>query len=136
MLYFTAVVTILLVTFVFVYFASGEENAGNIEFLENYGWQVDKNAIETEEITIPENFDKVYERYNDLQKEAGLDLEPYKGKTAKRYTYIVKNYPHEVREEVRANVLTVEGKCIAGDIMTVGTAGFMHSLLYTDAKLY
>lgn len=134
MLYFAAVVTILLVTFAFVYFASGEGNAGNVEFLESYGWKVDKNAIETEEFTIPEEFDKVYENYNELQKKAGLDLEPYKGRKAKRYTYIVKNYPCEVGEEVRANVVTVDGKCVAGDIMTVSTGGFMHSLLYEDAK--
>lgn len=134
MLYFTAVVTILLVTFAFVYFASGEENAGNVEFLESYGWQVEKKAAETEEFTIPEEFDRVYENYNELQRRAGLDLEPYKGRKAKRYTYIVKNYPREVGEEVRANVVTVDGKCVAGDIMTVSAGGFMHSLLRDDAK--
>lgn len=134
MLYFAAVVTILLVTFAFVYFASGEENAGNIEFLQNYGWKVDKNAIETEEFTIPEEFDRVYESYNELQKKAGLDLEPYKGKKAKRYTYTVKNYPRDTGGEVRANVVTVDGKCVAGDIMTVSLDGFMHSLLFEDAR--
>ena len=102
--------------------------------MQNYGWKVDKNAIETEEFTIPEEFDRVYESYNELQKKAGLDLEPYKGKKAKRYTYTVKNYPRDTGEEVRANVVTVDGKCVAGDIMTVSLDGFMHSLLFEDAR--
>lgn len=134
MLYFLSVVTILMVTFAFVYFARGEDDAANAEFLESYGWSVDKTAVETEEVTIPNPLDRVYENYNELQKRAGLDLTPYMGRSGKRYTYIVKNYPCEVRDEVRANVLCIDGRCVAGDIMTVSADGFMHSLLYEDAK--
>lgn len=133
MLYFLSVVTILAVTFMFVYFASGAEDEGNVEFLKSYGWTVEKTAVETEEITIPVPFDKVYENYNVLQKKAGLDLASYMGMHGKRYTYIVKNYPAEVNGEVRANVICIDGKCVAGDIMTVSAEGFMHSLLFEDA---
>ena len=121
------------VTFVFVYFASGEENGGRVEFLEGYGWKVDKNAVDEADVIIPKPFDRVYKSYNEMQKRAGLDLTPYMGMRGKRYTYIVTNYPCDAGE-VRANVICINGECVAGDIMTVSARGFMHSLLYDDAK--
>ena len=134
MLFFLAVVTIMTVTFVFVYFASGEENGGRVEFLESYGWRVDKKAVDEADVIIPKPFDRVYESYNEMQKRAGLDLTPYMGMRGKRYTYIVTNYPCDVGGEVRANVICINGECVAGDIMTVSARGFMHSLLFDDAK--
>ena len=74
---------------------------------------------------------EVYNDYNSLQRLAGLDISDYKGKNAIRYTYIVTNFPNETEEkEIRANVLTVNGRPIAGDIMTVSLDGFMYSLNY------
>lgn len=134
MLYFISVIIILVTTFAFVFFASGEEDAGNVEFLESYGWQVDKRAVDEAEVIIPKPFDRVYENYNKLQLKAGLDLTPYQGMRGRRYTYIVKNYPREVGEEVRANVICIDGERVAGDIMTVSANGFMHSLNFEDAK--
>ena len=90
-------------------------------------------AVESEEITIPKPFDKVYENYNEIQLRAGLDLTPYMGMSGIRYTYTVKNYPVYVGEEVRANVICIDGKPVAGDIMTVSLSGFMHSLEFSEA---
>lgn len=133
MLYFVSVMIILVVTFAFVFFASGEEDAGNKEFLESYGWEVDARAVDEAEVIIPKPFDMVYENYNKLQLRAGLDLRPYQGMKGRRYTYIVKNYPREAGEEVRANVICIDGERVAGDIMTVSSGGFMHSLNFDDA---
>lgn len=133
MLYFVSVIMILVVTLAFVFFASGEETAGNIEFLESYGWSVDAKCVDEAEVIVPNPFDRVYESYNKLQLRAGLDLRPYRGMHGRRYTYIVKNYPRDVGEEVRANVLCIDGECVAGDIMTVSVKGFMHSLKFEDA---
>lgn len=108
----------------------------NIQFLKSYGWEVDKTPVEICEITIPGVFDEVYENYNILQLEAGLDLSPYCGMDAVRYTYILKNFPYEVNCEVRANVVTVDGEPIAGDIMTVGLGGFMYSLNFNEAVCF
>ncbi|MCX7715531.1 MAG: DUF4830 domain-containing protein [Clostridia bacterium] len=129
LLYAAAVILIAAITAIFVVFAQ-PSNDKNIEFLKLYNWEVDKDYIEKEEIVLPKEFDDVYKNYNELQKEAGLDLEPYKGKKAVRYTYIVLNYPEAVDEPVRANVLCVDGIPVAGDIMTVSLRGFMHSLKY------
>lgn len=47
------------------------------------------------------------------------------GKTVKRYTYIIHNYPDET-DQVRANLLVYDGKVIGGDICTLALDGFMH----------
>ena len=47
MLFFLAVVTIMTVTFVFVYFASGEENDERVKFLEGYGWKKTRSTRRT-----------------------------------------------------------------------------------------
>ncbi len=133
MMYFIAVVIIIITTLAFVLFASGEADVSNVSFLKDYGWEVKGRAIETAEIIIPDPFDRVYESYNKLQIRAGLDLIPYKGMHGMRYTYIVENYPSDVGEPVRANILCIDGKPVGGDIMTVSFHGFMHSLLFEDA---
>lgn len=114
----------------FVLIMVGNDSDINIKFLSDYGWKVSGDIIEKEKIEIPIEFDDVYNNYNELQKQAGLDLSLYKGKKAIRYTYLVTNYPHDVGEPVRANVICVMGKPIAGDIMTVSINGFMHSLRF------
>lgn len=106
------------------------EDRENIIFLEHYGWEVEKEYIERVELTIPKQFDEVYNNYNSLQNIAGLDLSKYKGKDAVRYTYKVKNFPNDTANEVRANVICVGGVPVGGDVMTVRLDGFMYSLNY------
>lgn len=134
MMYFAAVLIIIVTTFAFVAFASSEADLRNREFLESYGWQTNGRAVEKADIIIPDPFDLVYKSYNEFQKEAGLDLEPYRGMRGVRYTYIVENYPRDVGEDVRANVICIDDEPVGGDIMTVSLSGFMHSLLYESAN--
>ena len=84
--------------------------------------------MDSEKIHIPEVFDEVYKGYNKIQSDAGLDIEPYRGKEAVRYTFEILNYPYNVGEKVYANVICVKGEPVAGDVMTVSVNGFMHSL--------
>ncbi len=114
-----------------VFFIFGKAGESDIcrEFLKGYGWETEKTAKESQEITIPEEFDEVYKGYNEMQTEAGLDLLPYCGKQGVRYTYVVKNYPFDAGEPVYANVICINGTPVAGDIMTVSLSGFMHSLV-------
>ena len=131
MMYFISVVIIIVTTLMFVLFASGETDTNNIVFLKGYGWEVRTKSVEKEDIIIPKPFDRVYENYNDIQLKAGLDLRPYmKGV---RYTYIVENYPKDVGEEVRANVICINNEPVGGDIMTVSIRGFIHSLNFDDS---
>lgn len=131
MLYYVIIVAIILaIGAVCIVFASDDAYT-NIEFLQSYGWIVEDNYIEKEKVKIPKIFDDVYNNYNALQRMAGLDLSLYKGREAIRYTYIIKNFPMDT-EEVRANVLCVDERPVAGDVMTVRIDGFMYSLDYLN----
>ena len=133
MMYFISVVIIIVTTLMFVLFASGETDTNNIVFLKGYGWEVRTKSVDKEDIIIPKPFDRVYENYNDIQLKAGLDLRPYMGMKGVRYTYIVENYPKDVGEEVRANVICINNEPVGGDIMTVSIRGFIHSLNFDDS---
>ena len=133
MMYFISVVIIIVTTLMFVLFASGETDTNNIVFLKGYGWEGRTKSVEKEDIIIPKPFDRVYENYNDIQLKAGLDLRPYMGMKGVRYTYIVENYPKDVGEEVRANVICINNEPVGGDIMTVSIRGFIHSLNFDDS---
>ena len=37
-----------------------------VEFLKNYGWEVEEEAHEVTDVTIPAEFDNVYKQYNEL----------------------------------------------------------------------
>ena len=51
-----------------------------------------ESAPESEQsVRIPDEFDEVYNEYNELQKKAGLDLSAYKGKQAKQLKFRIKN---------------------------------------------
>lgn len=100
-------------------------NEDRVAFLKQFGWEVEPEPLEISEVTIPQTFNKVYESYNRLQKEQGLDLAPYAGKICKQWIYEVKNYPDK-SSTVRATVLVYKGKVIAGDISSVALNGFMY----------
>lgn len=95
------------------------------DFLRRFGWETSEEPIEIVEITIPAEFNEVYKNYNDIQKKQGFNLEQYKSKSAKRYTYQIKNYPN-VSDEVRANLIIADDRLIGGDVMTTRLNGFMH----------
>ena len=99
-------------------------NSERVAFLESFGWDVGDGPIEVCEIIMPDSFDEVFKKYNELQKSQGLNLEDFKGKRTKRWTYTVLNYPSD--EEVHANVIVHENKIIAGDICSTALGGFIH----------
>lgn len=96
-----------------------------IDFLAQFGWQVEGKAIEVKQVSVPSDFDKIYAGYNQVQLAQGLDLTRYKGKEVTRYTFKVTNYEgHE--GTVYANVLVYRRKVIGGDICSAEiTDGFV-----------
>lgn len=60
-----------------------------ISFFEKLGIKVTDEAVD--EVTIPQQFNSVYESYNEIQKKCGFDLSKYAGKAVKRYTYSIDN---------------------------------------------
>lgn len=126
-----SIVTVLILLISIAAFAAFAEEAVDTKaaaFLSEYGWEISEKCIDKAQVIIPDPFDLVYENYNNLQLEAGLDLRPYRGKYGMRYTYEVTNYPIDPGEPVRANVIIIDGVCVGGDICTVSLGGFMHSL--------
>lgn len=67
---------------------TGEER---VAFLKNLGYETEAEAIEVEEIRLPDETDEAIRQYNEIQKKVGFDLEAYLGKRVKRYTYRVLN---------------------------------------------
>ncbi|MGM9642531.1 MAG: DUF4830 domain-containing protein [Eubacteriales bacterium] len=103
-----------------------ETNEDRISFLSQFGYKVTGEPIESVELTLPDNFDRVFSGYNELQKAQGLDLTKYKGKTVTRYTYEVSDYPGHEGEKVYANLIVRKNKIIAGDICSSDPNGFIH----------
>ncbi len=104
------------------------DNDARVEYLRSFGWEVEEEPEAIEEIVIPEEFGDVFQRYNQIQKEQGFDLEKFKGQRVKRYTYVVTNYPEEP-EHVRANLFLCKEKVVAGDICSLKVKdGFLHGL--------
>lgn len=93
-------------------------------FLRQFGWEVESSAVEEVEMKIPADFDKIMNAYNDIQKDQGLDLSKYKGKTVQRYTYEIKNYP-DYDGTVYANVIIYRNRVVGGDICSADIKGFI-----------
>ncbi len=102
-------------------------NADRVKLLEEYGWNLDKEPVETMEVRIPEKFDGVYNQYNEIQKKQGLNLSEYAGKRVMRYTYRINNHPSKEPGTI-ANILVYKNRLIAGDICSPKLGGFMHGL--------
>ena len=100
-------------------------NDDRVEFLGQFGWQVKADAKAEEEVVIPEEFDKVFSGYNEIQRRQGLDLSKYKKKTVMRYTYEVTNYPG-YDGTVYANILVYRTRVRGGDICSADISGFLH----------
>ncbi len=101
------------------------ENSDRLNFISQFGWEVIEEPTETVEVTVPENFDTVYLGYNEMQKEQGLNLAKYKGKTVTRYTYKVTNYP-DYEGTVYLSLLVYKNKIVGGDVCSADVNGFVH----------
>ncbi len=107
-------------------FKNIKTNDERVSFLKQYGWEVNPEAKEVTEVIVPKEFDSIYEKYNELQIGEGLNLEKYKGKSVKRYTYLVENYQYD--GTVYANLLIYKNCVIGGDICSAKKDGFVHGL--------
>ncbi len=102
-----------------------------ISFLRSFGWEVEVTPTEEVEVTIPAEFDKIFQSYNELQKKQGFDLSKYRKKQVKRYTYRITNYP-DYTGDVYVSVLMSRNRVIGGDVSSADANGFIHGL---DPKL-
>lgn len=89
------------------------DNESRLEFISSFGWNLDEEPSAVVEVMIPQEFDSVLEKYNELQKEAGMDITPYLGKTVKKYSYAISDYPEG---EAFATIYVYDGIVIAADV--------------------
>lgn len=92
-----------------------ENVSDDITFLGQFGLCADKDTLVTDTVKIPSEFNATYEKYNDLQQKIGLDLENYKGVTAKRNTYKLDKYEKNGKTYY-ATLLIFENRVIGGHI--------------------
>ena len=109
-----------------------ENAAERAAFLSQFGWKIAEDPVEISEVIIPNDFDAGYVEYAEMNKAQGLDLEPYKGMRAKRWTYNILNYPGLENQAglVQANLLIFEGRVIGGDVCSLDKNGFIHGFVF------
>lgn len=100
-------------------------NEDRINFLSQFGWTTESEPEEVLQVTIPEEFDKIFTGYNELQKRQGLDLSKYRKKDLMRYTYVITNYA-DYEGKVYANLLVYRNKIVGGDVCSADPSGFVH----------
>ena len=91
------------------------DNDGRVNFLKGFGWEVTTSPVESSQVKIPSETSPVFERYNNLQKSQGYDLNKFSGKKVMRYVYKVNNYPGAT-EPVYATLLIYKNEIIGGDV--------------------
>ena len=97
-------------------------NDARVAFLKSFGWEVTTSPVESGQVRIPESGNDVFNRYNELQKSQGYDLQKYAGKQVMRYVYQINNYPG-AKEPVYATVLVYKDQIIGGDITDTTPGG-------------
>ena len=102
-----------------------KSNEDRINFIKQFGWEVDPEALKEQEVLIPKEFDKVFSAYNEIQRRQGLDLSSFKKKSVMRYTYAVTNYP-DYDGTVYVNILVYRNTVIGGDVCSADVNGFVH----------
>ena len=101
-------------------------NEERIAFLSSFGWTVDDAPVETQEVRVPQEFNDVFTRYNQLQQSQGFDLTELSGKTLRRYVYAINNYPGGM-EDCYATVLVYKNRIVGGDVSCTSQGGTMHT---------
>ncbi len=110
---------------------SGIKDAkSRVEFIEQFGIEIEDEPIEEKSFKIPKNFDRVILGYNELQKKQGLDLSKYERKKVIRYTYKVTNYDYD--GDVWANIFVYRNRIVAADISSADPEGFVVPLTLVD----
>ncbi|MBQ8624012.1 MAG: DUF4830 domain-containing protein [Oscillospiraceae bacterium] len=110
-----------------------DTEAARQEFLSSIGWQVSGTPIDVREVTIPTEWNDVFEEYNSIQKQQGFDLEKHKGDNVTIYTYEVYNYEGKP-ENMVANLMVYNGELIGGDVSCTELGGFIQGLLPIPAE--
>lgn len=98
------------------------------EYLRSKGWETEETPYSKEDIRLPNEFDKILNDYNELQRAQGYDLAKYKGRFVRRTVFKITNFPGS--KYAYATLFTSNGRLIAADIYSPQLNGEMLSLNY------
>lgn len=110
-----------------VSFEKIKTNEDRIALLARFGWEVEATPVEEAKVTIPAEFDRVMENYNEIQRAQGFDLSKYRNREMMRYTYRITNYP-DYSGTVYCNLLIYKNRVVAADICSSDVNGFIAGL--------
>ena len=99
-------------------------------FLTSLGYAPSEEPVATEQFTLPKKLDTVLLGYNEIQKEQGLDLGRYAGKTVTRYTYALPDAVGEdgMARKQYANLIVYRHRIVAADLTSPEAGGFVRPL--------
>lgn len=101
----------------------GSTNALRVAYIKKLGYEINETAVSVKEITLPQDFSAVYEKYNKLQKSAGFDLWDYRGEKAQVYCYEL-----SFDSTVNVHLIISDGQVIGGDVTETEFDGEMKPL--------
>ena len=99
------------------YSLNAKDTNEQVSFLKQFGHIAMAESVESSEVIIPNDFNDVYEEYNGLQKQIGLNLEKFKGKDASQVRFELEN------SETKYAVLLVHDGKVIGAHLTNGEYG-------------
>ena len=121
---------------IFLLFGSDSKvNQSNLNFIRSFGWEVQEKPKQISHITIPEEFNPVFEAYSTLEDDAGFSLSDHRGERATRYSYRVTNHKESDTGLIMANVYVTKSGIIAGDICSLAPNGFIRAISDTTDKV-
>ena len=105
------------------------DTAEMADYLQQLGWQVEPDPIETLDLQLPQTLGDTWGDYAAMQTEQGLPFADFAGQPIRRYTFRITNYP-EMDGGVQANLYLCGDTLIGGDVVATGKGGFQHGLTY------
>ena len=97
-------------------------NEDRVELINSLGYTVLPESVEDKQINIPNEFNDVYSKYNELQQKGGFDLKNFSGLKANVYKYKVDG------KDLYVNIILCDGVLIGGDVSSSNLNGEMSPL--------
>ncbi len=95
-------------------------NEDRVSLINSLGFDIEPDAVDVRQITIPETFSDVYNEYNKLQQKAGFNLKDYSGYGVDIYKYKIQG-----TDERFVNIIICDGVFIGGDVSSALLGGEM-----------
>ena len=106
------------------------DDAARREYITALGYTLDEAQPQVQEVTLPADFDDTLSQYNTLQQQAGFNLDAYRGKRVKCYTYTVTGLP----AAAVAHLYVYKDAVIGGDITSKAAGDFCYPLTPSAAE--